>query len=133
MFGGKIKHRDAAAGKDTVAGRGMPPHHHPLVLGQRPLLQQDAIRNRDLADIMQGSRGFHQVGDLLAASHQPGQRAGPGSDPCHVMPGVLVAEFACRAQPLDDFPMRLAKLPSSGIHDPFERIRPRRLIADQEM
>jgi hypothetical protein len=72
-----------------------------LLRRERTGLEQDRVRNSDLADIVQG-RGVPQaLAEVGVHADVFGQQHREAADPLDVRTGVLVSELDCHRQPLD--------------------------------
>ena len=76
-------------------------HRCVLVARQRARLQQDGIRDSDLADVVQGSREAKVVERHTRESDRVGQHNGIPAHPFDVPVRLLIAPRHCTRQPLD--------------------------------
>ena len=102
--------REAAARQDARADRRVRLHQLELLGGQLAQLQQDRIRNADLADVVQRRRAADQRHLRVGQSDLPREQRRHLADPLGVLPGVVVAELRRPRQPLDDLDLRRLEL-----------------------
>ncbi|GJE42575.1 hypothetical protein AEGHOMDF_1747 [Methylobacterium soli] len=105
---GELKQARGAVLQHPVAALGVALHLRPLLRGQRPGLEQDAVRNADLADIVHGRGQRDVVGLALGEAEPLRDRDGAARHPGEVVARIVVAELGREHQALDD--LALARL-----------------------
>ena len=71
---GHLEHRRVAVGEQVRAKRGVGLHDLILLRGQLPRLEQDAVRDRELPDVVERGRLAQKL-DLLRAEREFGRRS----------------------------------------------------------
>ncbi len=84
-------------------------HDAPFIVGQAPGLEQDVVRDADLADVVHGRGVQQQLGGLFAHPRRQGKQPGIMAHPDNVESGLVVPEFRGAAQASDDFQPGLDK------------------------
>src|SRR6267378_214475 len=77
--------------QDAVAHLGMPPHLRPLCLGQRTRLEENAVRNADLADVVEERAAADVLDLVLGYAHPPGDGDGVAHHALGVIAGLVLA------------------------------------------
>jgi hypothetical protein len=104
-----LQERKVAPSEDAGADRGLCLHPFEFVRCQSARLEQDAVRDADLAHVVEGS-GLAEEQEFLRGHAQRG--ADPGrqaaDSPC-VLTGVVVAILGRDRQPLDYLELRVVQ------------------------
>jgi hypothetical protein len=77
-----------------------------LLPGELATLEQDAVGNRDLADVVQLTGETHKLAILLGEPHLPSQDLAVGVHAVYVMPCLFVTELHQPHQPEDRVGLR---------------------------
>jgi hypothetical protein len=112
---GHLQHGGAAARQQPRAERRVGLHRITLFGREPSTLEQDAVRDRDLADIVQ-RRSFAQTPDLLATKSQAdGDIGGEHSDTFGVLGGLVVAVLDRWCAHGDDVPAKGRRRAPCGV------------------
>jgi hypothetical protein len=127
-YGGHLQHRRAAAGEHTSAGLGMPLHHLTLVVGERAGLEQNAIWDGELADVVQRGSFTNELDLLRVESELGGDLCRSRPHALRVLEGLIVAVLAGARQPLQGLSAGIVQLARSlsdvvGVDELDERPR----------
>ncbi len=107
--------------EDRGTGRRVGLHQAPLVGIERALFQQDAVRDRDLADVVQRA-GVEQLFAVGIAPAQPTREQRRGMAHAQdVRAGLVVAVLGGTAEQLGDVELRAAQLDRALLHQRFEQ------------
>ena len=119
-----LKHRRARAGEQARAQRGVGLHHLVLLCVERPALEQDAVRDRELADVVQRRRLAYEL-DLLSLSPSARRSLPRPPRPARCARGVVVAVLGRNAPAAAGLSVSLIQL-SGSLGD--RRFKPLRVV-----
>ena len=108
--------RRAAAGEHLGADDRVGLHELPLVGLERALLEQDAIGDGDLADVVHRRRVQQQLDVGVAQPRRPAELGAHAAHPRDVHAGVVVARLGGVAEPAHDLELALAQVGGALAH-----------------
>src|SRR6266702_2737908 len=91
--------------QDVAADNGMRLDNLELLGSEAVRLEQDGIRNTDLADIVHRACPSNGVDELIGHAKCPCDYTCIKTDPADVHAGILVTHLGCYGKTLDDFPV----------------------------
>ena len=100
-------------------------HRAPLLVGEAIPLEQDLVRDRDLADVVQRACVTQQPAALLVEAHAPRDQLAHPRHPLGVMPGLRIAELGRISELADGLCLGATELqlgatqPGDGIEELF--------------
>src|SRR5205823_2705476 len=97
----ELEHLLSGSGEEVVADLGMGLHLAPFVGSEPSGFQQDAIRDRDLADVVQGRREAEKLAALLLEADPDREQRAVAADALDVPPRLEVAELRRAREPVD--------------------------------
>jgi hypothetical protein len=95
-------------GEQPVADLRVPLHHPALGVGQRARLEQDAVGDRDLADVVEAAGEPDQLAALVVELEPQGEQLAVAAHALRVAPCLRVSELGGEREPPDG--LRLAEL-----------------------
>lgn len=105
---------------DLGANLGMLLHDLPLVGRELARLEQDAVRDAELADVVHRRGLQHQVAFALAHPEAEREQACRVAHAQHVHPRLVISVFAGTPQAADDFEPRFGQLARASLNFVFE-------------
>ena len=108
----EVEQLDLGAGEDPVAHLRVPLHHRALVVGQPAGLEQDPVRDPDLADVVHRARDPDHLRAVLVDPRQPREQGAVEAHPDDVLARLLVAELG---RPREAADRLLAQPPELGV------------------
>ena len=94
-----LEQRRAALGEDPRADRGVRLDDLELLVGEPVGLEQDRVRDRDLAQVVQRRGAADQVDLVVGQPHPPAQAGGHRAHALGVLPRVVVAVLGGEGEP----------------------------------
>ena len=119
---GDVEQRRAAAGKDRAADFDVGLDEPELGLGERPGLEQDPIRDADLADVVQRRPLVDQVRLVLSQLELACDRTSGPAHSLSVLAGLVVAILRGQCQALKDLQPRVVEVLGALEHLLLERV-----------
>src|SRR5437868_4788105 len=98
------------SGEQRVAGLGVLLDRSSLLRSERPRLRQEALRDRDLADVVQRAREAQQLRARVVQAELAGDRGRVRSDALDVRTGGAVVVVDRAAEPVDGLPVGATQL-----------------------
>ena len=118
---GQLEQLDVRAGEDAVADRGVRLHDQTLFVGQSSGLQENPVRDPDLADVVHRAGDSDQLHALRLDSGEPRQQGAVEAHPNDVLTGLLAAELGRRREPPDRLLPQSSQLPLGAL-EPRDRL-----------
>ena len=87
--------------EQAVADLGVPLHHAALGLGQGARLEQDPVRDRDLADVVEAARESDQLAALVVQLELAGEQLAVSAHALGMSAGLGAAELCGEREPAD--------------------------------
>src|SRR5512145_359847 len=104
--------------EDVVTDRRMRLHGREFLVAQLVRLEQDVVRDADLADIVHGGGHLDQAATVLVQSHPLGDQARESGHAQHVVAGVGIAVFA-RFRQAEQRLLLALQYPARGVGNGF--------------
>ena len=98
------------AGQNLAADPRVLGHDLPLVGVELAWLDQDAVRNADLPDVVHGGRPEKGIHVRLCKAEPPRHRRREAADPEHMLTGILVSVLGRPRQPDDGLERTVPRL-----------------------
>ena len=122
-FFGQLHKRRCASRQNARTKSGVSLHHFKLCWRQRTRLQQNRIRNRNFADVMQTGSRTQSFGPCWILAEQVSNLGTHVANACSVFSGVGVSELSENRQPFKGFKLELFKFSCPTTNQAFELAR----------
>jgi hypothetical protein len=103
---GHLERRGVGADEDAVADLRVALHHRELVDRQAPGLEQDAVGDPQLADVVHRAGDAEQLAGRLVEADPAGDQLAVAAHPLQVLPGLVVAKLRRARQTIDRLLLR---------------------------